>query len=1259
MSYARIGILAALLFALGISVYFFYNLLESNEGVKSAVSYFEDGQYKEAVIELSQYRNEMTSAQYQLYLAYITRGRNELMESSILLAKAEEISDPKKKPEVLMEIYLNQALNAFIARDGQGIEEALTKARKLTKVNQDWIPLFEGIKDYLKHQCGEVQKNWQKPIPQIYFSPFMEAVFSKQFTPAWLKGHMARCEIESGNYLNVRQGLESQKGDEAEYNFLTAMTYVKEASEKSPKAAIPYYKLAFSYLSKVSLDDSRYLIDRQQIMNEIGQKAIQLVREGSFQELGFYAELLEKGKATGELNVLSQTLAQELNKEIDANNWKQVTQIVDLLSKSIGKGEMRDKLRQRFEILLNQALDGGDFSHVEFYWKTIRSFADDSNQLSDQFADMAAAKIMVMIPFDDAKLTATEPYFVFWKTIEKDHIKRLRFADELALVSQQFWNNEGQEQKAIALMKMAYSIPVAADQKAFYNKLENMLEALWKRAADADVVDQYPYYLQAVNHFGFTRVNVLDPQEAAQQLVDAGYMFRNARYADAKKRALWDLQVDPRNQTAKRIVGLSDFFFGNYKEALEYLKEITNDTEVDKAVAMSQLLTENVSQGDVHLQQLESRGALNSKDYLRIGFGLLLIDHPETSLKWFDKASMPTDSVQRAGRMYANFALKNYQKAVDEYSQLEPPYSHLDGLQNIAIESLIALGNTEAAEEMLLNLLKRGQQPDTSEFPLYFQGFKQNKLDVLNRYYTAAKFYSTIRKNPQRAISYYRQIQNPTPEMLLDYTKDLENNGNFQEAYALLQNLSGRTDLSPEIKKQVLLNLAQDYKSLRYWIQAVESYQKYLQLAPTDSKQRLEYAKALAALKRYDLAFQQVQASKEKNPLLLIDLLIHLGRYEEATHEATAWLNESPDLAEQLQLANYFLKIKDSPIPQKVLNQIKDPNKLTTEQKEALVDFWADKGEFSKAQEIVRLNKPAFIKRANGLLVLAYLASKTTSMDEALEYATKAAEISPKNVEVKEFLEENALPAGTLTSTPNDPSKQLANSKALLRYAEAQLALKKISQMHSSLEVQTASNWLSELSRTYPQLPEIWYYYGVSLLHLRRYVDAEVALNNAIKLDPSYALAYVALSNVFRAQNDLGKATDMARQALRMDPYLAQAWEALGTIHEQQGMLLDAATEYQNAIKYKPNSISALVKNGKIRLKASDPEQAIASFERALVYTPNDVNLIKLAIVTYNDSDLRRDRPKEKLREKQKALYKKLEEIDPKEAETVKSDLIK
>lgn len=1260
MSYARIGILAALLFALGISLYFFYNLLETSEGVNSAVAYFEEGEYKESVLELNQYRDEMSSAQYQLYLAYISRARNEIIESSLLLAKAEEISDPKKKPEVLMEIYLNQALNAFIARDSQGIDEALAKARKLTKVNQEWIPIFEGIKDYLNHQCADVEKNWQKPIPQVYFSPFMQAVFSKQFTSAWVKGHMARCEIESGNYLNVRQGLESgQQSDEAEYHFLNAITYMKEAAGKSSKGAIPYYKIAFSYLNKVPETDVRYHLDRQQIMSEIGERALQLIRENSFQDLGFYAEILEKGKASGELNEISKALAQELNKQIDANNWTQVGQIVDLLSQSIGKGDMRDKLRQRFEMLLNNALDNADFSHVEFYWKTVRSFADDPNQLSDQFADMAAAKILVMIPFDDNKLTATEPYFAFWKTVEKDHIKRLQFANELLQVSQHLWNAENQEQKAIAVMKEAYSIPAAPDQKAFYAKLEDMLGALWKKAADADVVDQYPYYLQAVNHFGFTQVNVLDPQEAAQQLVDAEYMFRNGRYADAKKRALWALQVDPSNQRAKRIAGLSDYFFGSYKSALSKLKDIPHDPEVDKALAISELLTGQDSHGIELLHQLENKGEITGSDYLRIGFGLLLINQPEASLTWFDKATQPGDSAQRAGLMYANFALKAYPKVIADFGSLEPPYSRLDGLQIITIESLIAQNQLSEAEEMLLNLLKRGPQPETREFPLYFQRFKEEKLDSLNRYYAAAKFYSVIRKNYPRAVSYFQQIQNPAPEILLDYAQALKNNGNFSEAHAILENLSANQELSPDIQKLVFLNLARTYQSMRDWIRAVESYQKYLQRAPQDSKQRVEYAKALVAIRRYDLAYQQLQASKESDPLVMIDLLLHIGKYADAVKEANAWLQRSPDLTEQLQLATLFLKVNDSDISQQILKQIKDPSKLTIDQKEALIDYWTEKGDFSKAQELIRSNRPALQKRVSGLLTLANFSSKTSSMSEAMDYALKAAEMDPKNVEVKEFIDNNRIPIGTLVNDANDPSNQLSNAKALLRAADALLAGKKISQLHTSLEVQQASNWLSELSRMYPQLPEIWYYYGVSLLQLRRFTDAETALNNAIRLDPSYASANSVLAEVYAAQNDLNKAVNQARLALKLDPYSSQAWETMATIQEQQGMLLDAAQGYQNAITFKPNNLSALIKYGKIRLKASDPEKAIESFEKALVYAPNDINLIKLTIVTYNDSDLRRDRSKEQLKSKQQALYKKLESLDPKEAEAVKSDLIK
>jgi len=113
------------------------------------------------------------------------------------------------------------------------------------------------------------------------------------------------------------------------------------------------------------------------------------------------------------------------------------------------------------------------------------------------------------------------------------------------------------------------------------------------------------------------------------------------------------------------------------------------------------------------------------------------------------------------------------------------------------------------------------------------------------------------------------------------------------------------------------------------------------------------------------------------------------------------------------------------------------------------------------------------------------------------------------------------------------------------------------------------------------------YMHGINLTDKRRREDAEKAIEdfeNAVKLDPNFALAYAGLAyahttvkvNGGDAQFHCGKALETAQKALSLDAGLADAYSILGmNQHSCQWNQTAAEESLRKAVELAPNSASA------------------------------------------------------------------------------------
>lgn len=124
--------------------------------------------------------------------------------------------------------------------------------------------------------------------------------------------------------------------------------------------------------------------------------------------------------------------------------------------------------------------------------------------------------------------------------------------------------------------------------------------------------------------------------------------------------------------------------------------------------------------------------------------------------------------------------------------------------------------------------------------------------------------------------------------------------------------------------------------------------------------------------------------------------------------------------------------------------------------------------------------------------------------------------------------------------------------------------------------------------------------------------DAIVAFEDAIRRDPSFALALAALSEACgrmyvytREAPWASRAKEEASKALALDPDSARVHQSLGSAYQRTGHVEDALREAQLAVKLSPTSDDARRLLGNVLSDRGDADGAVAELQRAIELRPD------------------------------------------------------
>lgn len=1091
----------------------------------------------------------------------------------------------------------------------------------------------------------------------------------------------AKNEINEGHYLQVRQRLEQESrnttGEKQDLiHLLLGMSYIKEASEKAAVAATPYYQLAFSYLNRIPRINERFKQESNEILDILQHQVNTLLDNQTTENLFFYTTVLENWQAHAYLKILEERLLQLLNKQISEDNWKAIREIGVSLNQIVKEKKQRQELEQKFATLFKKGMREGNTELAEKNWEMTRLFSSEPEKLTEKISSETAYDILSMIPLDDPQLTYTTPYIEFWENNVKDRKNRLNFAKKLAELAQNLWVRDNQTEKALTLFQLATTIPQPPDKETLRQFIATQMKEIYSLALKTDNDAFLQALLKAQDSLNLKEINFNIAEDTTKQVKEATSLFLSGNDAHAFQKAKWVLKVEPDNQEALSLAGRASYNLADYEQSIKFLKLLKSlDENTAEKLAVSEIIAGDKSKGQVLLDQLKKERPLNAQVYSRLGFGTLERNDPTSSLQWFKLIADPDEEVL-AGTAYALFKTGQWQKTLSIYPQLSPPFQKMSGLQSMAFSSLLALGRNDEAEQLLQDLIKKPveEMKETPHYSAPFRSFKLLILDPQTPNFIAGRYYKNVKKDPQKALEYFKNIKPLTSQVLVEVGEIFFSQGKDQEAADSLKNAlaeSNQTALMLDIQKRALPLLAASYARQGYYVDAATSYAQYLNQFPQEIELRSPYASALMELHRFDLALEQLKILEKVNQLTtsdeinLVTSLIHTDQFQEAGKKVSQLLAVQPPLPplDQLKLAELLLIVRDNDLIEKILKNLPPSIERSLEVNEAVLSFLIVQGDYEKALALSKSIQSNLENSAQGLLLLAKLDANFSDRERAIREAKQAQKLDPQNAKIREFLELYNPDIASINkrleeiqkkseADPFNLSLQIELGNTLIEKAIKRKAINPSISMKEVPELRKAYVMLEKLAEKVNDQPRLYFLYGKAAFLLGEFKTSLEVLQKAINLDISYVEAYKYLSLGFATMKDDKNALKAIQKSVLFWPQDGEAWLQMANLYHKINDGLDALIALEHAIKYKPNDPNAYITAAEIRLELNDPEGAKIALEKALKISPKNVKALTLMLITLYDPFLEVDGiKKNELLRQQTSIYETLHALEPMRAD--------
>ncbi|MFZ9886080.1 MAG: tetratricopeptide repeat protein [Myxococcota bacterium] len=144
---------------------------------------------------------------------------------------------------------------------------------------------------------------------------------------------------------------------------------------------------------------------------------------------------------------------------------------------------------------------------------------------------------------------------------------------------------------------------------------------------------------------------------------------------------------------------------------------------------------------------------------------------------------------------------------------------------------------------------------------------------------------------------------------------------------------------------------------------------------------------------------------------------------------------------------------------------------------------------------------------------------------------------------------------------------------------------------------------------------------GAEHLKAGRLPEARVAMERAIKADPSFALAKYNLGVIAEKEGQHDVAAGWYQETYQIDPTLDLAVENLGVILEARGQRAAAESLYRDAIQKNPEAVYPRLRLAKLARLDKDPKAAVQYAREALQFDATSVEAYRLLARLYAENE--------------------------------------
>jgi tetratricopeptide (TPR) repeat protein len=140
---------------------------------------------------------------------------------------------------------------------------------------------------------------------------------------------------------------------------------------------------------------------------------------------------------------------------------------------------------------------------------------------------------------------------------------------------------------------------------------------------------------------------------------------------------------------------------------------------------------------------------------------------------------------------------------------------------------------------------------------------------------------------------------------------------------------------------------------------------------------------------------------------------------------------------------------------------------------------------------------------------------------------------------------------------------------------------------------------------------------GIALLKEGQYDRAIAIFDEALEINPRYALAYNFRGIAYDEKGQYDKAISDYNKAIELNPTYAWAYENRGIAYDKKGHFDEAISDYNKAIELNPKSDAAYHNRGDAHFKKNEYDKAISDYTKVIEINPGAANAYLYRGVSY------------------------------------------